>query len=384
MLNPKSILLLLLIFLYIFSSESLAQPKQAASIVHSLYEIDSKIVNEKRTILVHVPVGYTRSDKKYPVIYMLDGHTPQVEMMGGILAQQAWGRQIPEMILVSIRNTNRSYDMTPTVDARGGRVGGSSKFLGFIETEVIPLVEKNYRTQPYRIFAGHSLGGLTVVYSFVSRPDLFNGYIAASPVLHYDKNYVIKEAKKLFKTKKNWDKRMFLAIGDEPKYINGFNSFKRLLKAEKPKGFKYDFKEFPDDNHASVVLPAYYWGLRKIFEGWVPPQQNVTISSLEQHYKKLTRKYGYKIHVPEDTFNKVGNQFLRTGKTLNAINVLKKNVKNYPNSASAYYSLARAYEKSSSKKLAMENYKKAFKIATKKNDTKLANLLKAHVDRVSH
>ena len=370
-------------FLCVFSSKNFAQPQKAASIVHFIHEINSKVVNEKRTILVNLPAGYERSGKKFPVIYMLDGHTPQPGMMGGILAQQAWGQQIPEMILVSIQNTNRSYDMTPTVDARGGRVGGAGKFLKFIETEVIPLVEKKYRTEPYRIFAGHSLGGLTVVYSFVSRPNLFNAYIAASPVLHYDKNYVIKEAEKLFKQKRIWNKTMFLALGDEPRYKEGWNKFQKLLKTAKPKGFEYEFKQFPEENHGSVVLRSYYWGLRKIYDGWMP-KQNTTVAALEKHYKKLTKKYGYSILVPEETFNQIGYQFLRSGKTLNAINVFKKNIKNYPNSPNVYDSLASAYEKSGSKKLAKENYEKAYKMATAKGDKRLAKIFKANFDRVSN
>jgi len=202
--------------------------------------------------------------------------------------------------------------MTPTVDERGGRVGGGNKFLEFIETEVIPLVEAKYRTQPYRIFAGHSLGGLAVVYSFVSRPDLFNAYIAASPVLRYDKNYVIKEAEKRFKQKRKWNKIMFLAIGDEPQYVRGFRKFESLLKRKRPKAFDYEFKEFPEENHASVVLRSYYWGLRKIYEGWIPKQMR-TVAYLENHYRKLSKKYGYEILVPEDTLNQIGYQFLRLG-----------------------------------------------------------------------
>ena len=88
---------------------------------------------------------------------------------------------MPEMIVVGIQNTNRTRDMTPT-KTESANSGGGENFMKFIETEVMPMVEKNYRTQPFKIFAGHSLGGLTVIYSFVSRPDLFNAYIAASPV----------------------------------------------------------------------------------------------------------------------------------------------------------------------------------------------------------
>jgi tetratricopeptide (TPR) repeat protein len=289
---------------------------------------------------------------------------------------------MPEMILVSIQNTNRSRDLTPTDDGKGGQVGGGAKFLQFIEEEVIPLVEKNYRTQPFRIFAGHSLGGLTVVYSLVSRPELFNAYIAASPVLGYDDNFVIKGAEELFKQKRAWNKMMFLGIGDEPQYIGAFNDFRKLLDKTKPKNLEYEFREFKDDNHASVVLPVYYAGLREIFEGWEPPT-NGSLIDLENHYKKLSKRFGYEIKIPEAALNQIGYQFLNAKRFDEAISAFRKNAENYPNSANVYDSLAEAYEKNGQLKQAKENFEKAYDLAVKQGDERLASLFKANLDRVS-
>jgi len=381
--NKIRFLLLALSTLCVFLVNASAQIQQVASVIHDVHKIQSKSVNEERVLLVHLPANYLNSDKKYPVIYMLDGHYPQPGMMSAILDQQAWGYQIPEMILVSIQNTNRSRDLTPTDDGQGGRVGGGSNFLDFIEKEAMPLIEKNYRTQPYRIFAGHSLGGLTVVYALASRPDLFNAYIAASPVLHYDKNFVIKETEKLFEKKSDLSKTMFLGLGNEPEYKNGWNKFKKLLKDSKPKEFEYEFREFPDDNHASVVMPVYYAGLRMIFDGWIP-KQNGSIPDLERHYKNLSKKYGYEILIPEATLNQIGYQLLRGGKTQEAIKVFKTNSENYPNSQNVYDSLGEAYEKWGSKKNAKENYQKAFNLATKSGDQRAVDIFKKNLARVSN
>ena len=375
--------LFLLLALAILSCVSaIAQTPQIASIYHDVYKIQSKILNEERSIWVRVPLDYQRTDEKFPVVYMLDGHAPQPSMMAGIIEQQAWGGQMPEMILVSIQNTNRSRDLTPTDDGKGGIVGGGDKFLQFIEKEVMPLVEKNYRTQPFKIFAGHSLGGLTVVYSFATRPDLFNAYIAASPVLHYDNFYVIKEAEKLFAQKRDINKIIFLGLGDEPEYKDGWNKFQKLLKDEKPKNFDYEFQEFKDDNHASVVLPVYYAGLRKIFEGWSPKNIN-TVADLENHYKKLTKRFGYNIFIPEDLLNRAGYQMMNANKLAEAIEIFKTNVKNYPNSANVYDSLGEAYEKNGQLKEAKENFEKAYNIAKEQGDERRAPLFKANLDRVS-
>lgn len=378
----KKKLLCLVIVVFVFSFSVSAQTERVGSAIHFLHKIDSKILNEERTILVRVPNNYGQTDEKFPVVYMLDAHAPQNSMMVGIIEQQAWGGQMPEMIVVGIQNTNRSRDLTPTDDGKGGRVGGGEKFMQFIEQEVIPLVEKTYRTQPFRIFAGHSLGGLSVVYSFVSRPDLFNAYIAASPVLGYDNDYVIKRAEELFKQNKDWKKTMFLGLGNEPQYQKAFNSFRDLLKKTDPKGFDYEFREFKEDNHASVVLPAYYAGLRKIFAGWASPQTG-SVAELENHYKKLSKRFGYEILIPEEILNQIGYQFLQAKQFVEAIDIFRKNSQNYPNSANVYDSLAEAYEKNGQLKQAKENYEKAYKLAEAQGDTRLAAISKASFERVS-
>ena len=288
---------------------------------------------------------------------------------------------MPEMIVVGIQNTNRTRDMTPTKTERAGS-GGGEKFLEFIEKEVFPMVEKNYRTQPFRVFAGHSLAGLAVVNAYVARPDLFNAYIAASPVLHWDNDFVIKRAEEFFKQKRDAKKTIFIALGDEPNYINGFNSFKNLLDRAKPKDLEYEFQQYKDENHGSVVLRAYYHGLRKIFDGWSPPESG-SIADLENHYKKLSKRFGYEILVPENLLNLSGYQLMNAGNLTEAIEIFKKNAANYPNSANVYDSLGEAFEKNGQLKQAKENYEKAFNLATAQGNQQLIGIFKANLERVS-
>ena len=58
--------------------------------------------------------------------------------------------------------------------------GGIAHFIQFMKNELIPYIETHYRTDPYRIFSGHSLGGLCVLYAFIHEPELFNAYIGIS------------------------------------------------------------------------------------------------------------------------------------------------------------------------------------------------------------
>jgi hypothetical protein len=364
-----------------FAFGAFAQPQRIASAVHFQHTINSQAVAEERTILVQVPANYERTEARYPVVYMLDAHAPQNAMMAGLVEQQAWGGVMPEVIVVGIQNTNRTRDMTPTPGDRQG-AGGAAKFLQFIETEVIPFVNKNYRTEPYRVLAGHSLAGLFTVYAMIERPDAFNAYVAASPYLHWDKNHLVKRAEEMLKSRPEMNNQLFVGLGNEPEYLNAYNSFEALLKQTKPKKLEYEFRQFKEENHGSVVLPAYYAGLRKVYEGWQTPE-NGTFADLESHYRKLSSRYGYTVKPPEALVNRAGYQMLNAGNMAEAIAVFKKNVENYPRSANVYDSLGEAYEKNGDEKAAREHYEKAWKMAEQNGETQLATTARANYERIA-
>jgi predicted alpha/beta superfamily hydrolase len=369
---------LLIIVFALAAVSGYVQIRPAYSVVHDFREIQSTELNETRQILVHVPFGYQRNDRKYPVVYMLDGHTPNPEMMAGILANQSTAGKIPDLILVSIRNVDRTRDMTPTKPRGRNAGGGIAKFLNFIEKEVIPLVESNYRTEPYRIFAGHSLGGLAVVHTLINRPSLFDAYIAASPVLHWDKNHIIKQAKDVL-SKTKLKKTIFLGLGNEPGYFSGWKSFQKVLKDSK--GLEYEFQQYSDENHMSVVLPVYHQGLRKIFAGW-EPEGNISIEELRSHYRALTKRFGYKVRPPEPYMNAAGYALIRARNLNKALGAFKENVANYPESANVYDSLGDCYERMGIKKKARENYKKSLEIATQEGNQRLIRTVKARLENL--
>ncbi len=372
--------LLIQVFVLVFPSVAQGQ-QQLASIAHFRHTIASTALGEERTILVRVPPGYDRTTQRFPVVLMLDAHAPQNGMMASIIESQAFAGTMPEMILVGIQNTNRTRDLTPTKTERADS-GGGNKFLDFVEQEVLPLVDRNYRTESYRVFAGHSLGGLTVVYAMLSRPHLFGGYIAASPVLHWDNSYVIKKTDELFKTQKEFKKSLFISLGDEPTYIAGFNSYRELLKKNGPSGLDYEFQHWTDEDHGSVVMRSYLAGIRKIFAGWRldPGVQNLT--GLSSHYSKLSKKYGYGIKPPENIVNQFGYALFRAEKIDEAIEAFEENARLYPDSPNVYDSLAEALEKRGSKSRAIANYERAYKMAEQKGEVQLAQSAKANFDRL--
>jgi hypothetical protein len=128
--------------------------------------IDSQKLNSQRTFNVVLPASYERDlEKKYPVLYLLDGEYLLDPFIGNLNLGNYWD-DLPEMIIVSI---NQNYGETryedSKFDANGIPTESGANFFEFIGLELLPFVEKKYRTQGFRIIAGHDVtAGLLNIY----------------------------------------------------------------------------------------------------------------------------------------------------------------------------------------------------------------------------
>jgi len=352
-------------------------------------KLPSTLLGEERRILISTPAGYGRSQARYPVLYLTDGDAHLTHTRGTVdfLAQNGL---MPNVILVAIPNTNRTRDLTPTRASRpmpdGSRQdipnsGGAGAFLDFFEQELFPYVEANYRTSPYRIFAGHSLGGMLALHILLERPQLFNAYISVSPSLDWDQKLILRRAAEALKPHKTFQKTLFVSMGDEETGLmrpNNFDRLQTLLKSVKATGFAWEAKPMPDEDHGSVVLRSHYWGLRKVFEGWRLPQDRETrtfkggLAEIKAHYAGLTQRLGYPVDIPEQTLNLVGYQQLGQKAFEEAIAVFRYNLEVHPGSANAHDSLGEALETAGKLAEAREAYAKAVELGTKNQDPVLA------------
>ncbi len=356
--------------------------------------IKSDVLGEERVVLVRTPAAYARNQQRYPVLYMTDGDAQIAHSIATISFLAREGR-IPEMIVVGISNTDRTRDLTPTNGTMpGGRPGqfptsgGADKFLKFIETELIPNIESKYRVHPYRVFAGHSLGGMFAIHAMISRPDMFNAYIAVSPSLQWDGDIMLERVEAFLKSRKDFKKTLYVTLGTEPADItDSYHMFRGLLEKYPIKDFEWEAKVMDAEDHGSVVLLSHYNGLRKAWSGWVLPRDPNSgavaggLPAAEEHYKQISQKYGYTLVPPEAMVNALGYQLMAAGKMEEAIAAFKSNVERYPGSANVYDSLAEAYELSGRLDLAKPNYEKAYELGKQTNDQNVA-VFKTNFERV--
>ena len=377
--------------LLIIATAAIAQPAPGTI---KTFALKSAVLGEERVVLVRTPAGYETNKLKYPVLYMTDGNAHIGHTASTIEFLTQNGR-ISEMILVGVLNTDRTRDLTPTKsvvknaagDLQWPTSGGADNFLKFFETELIPAIEKDYRVQPFRIFAGHSLGGLFAIHAMVSKPGLFNSYVAVSPSLQWENEDTLKRAEAYLKSQKELNVTLYVSLGHEPGRIgDSFEHFKEVLAKTNVKGFQWQADHLTDEDHGSVVLRSHYAGLRKVYEGWQVPVDAQTgafqggLKGAEAHYQKLSEKFGYTIPVPEALINQIGYQILGNNAD-EAIAVFKTNVERYPDSANVYDSLAEAYERSGKIDLAEPLYDKARTLGAQNNDPNTA-IYKANYERV--
>lgn len=254
-----------LIALLLVSQAAIAQPKIATdSLVFT--EFQSNILAEKRRFIVHLPLNYFKeTDKKYPVMYVLDG-TSQDQHTSDKIAVLAAANLMPECIVVGILNSkgNRNRDQTPPfmqteTEDNQSPLGQADNFLSFIEKELIPKIENTYRFNGYRTLSGHSRGGLFVLYSLLEKPDLFHArFCYSTPVWRFN-DMIINKIADFAKAKKTIKKSfIFLSVGanETDNIVGGFNRLNLLLNTHNIKNLKQSIYLTPLADHQQNPLFA--------------------------------------------------------------------------------------------------------------------------------
>jgi enterochelin esterase-like enzyme len=137
--------------------------------------IESRSLGGKRRIWFYLPPGYsTATDSLFPVVYVLDGAN-YVEKMEAprVLDHLIANKAIPPMIAVFSEPADRQeeYSRNP-------------KWRAFIATELVPAVDKRFRTFPtpdHRAILGSSLAAYGAVDLAVAVPSVFGLCAAIAP-----------------------------------------------------------------------------------------------------------------------------------------------------------------------------------------------------------
>jgi predicted alpha/beta superfamily hydrolase len=368
--------------------------------------ISSKILGQQRKVWIHIPNsngGNKIKDRgNYPVIYLLDG-SENFNTVVSITEHMAESNLCPPMIVVGILHQNRLVDLTTGTDKElPDVVGGGEKFMSYVEKELIPYIDANYPTTSYKTFIGHSLGGLTVMNTFLHNPTLFNSYVSLDASLWWDNQKVVKEAKTILPTQNYKGKTLYMAMANRLEkgvdtlsvqkdtsgttgLIRSNLAFIKEQSKNKKNQLRFKYKFYEDDNHPSVRLIGEYDALRFIFEFYKLKIYDSELknpdfkldSLLVAHYKNVSENMGYIVKPGESQINNLGYQMMGAKQLAKAETLFKLNTTNYPESANCYDSLGDLYLEKGDKAKAIETFKKALTLkAIPETKEKLEKLLK--------
>ncbi|RPJ01705.1 MAG: tetratricopeptide repeat protein [Candidatus Aminicenantes bacterium] len=355
-------------------------------VIGETLKLRSAVLDEDRTLQISLPDRYQNSRERYPVVYVLDGEGQFAQAVGAV---RFLGKvnKMAQAIVVGIPNTDRNRDLSPPTanpeDLKklpGG--GGAERFLAFLTDELGPYIDAHYRTWPFRILFGHSGAGLFVIHTFLVRPAAFGAYIASSPALFWNDNGETRSAERILAAEPARRGVLFLSRGQETELMaRNLAPFVKVLQDRAPRGLRWKFEIFAEENHESSPHRAIFDGLEFIYQGWSfnfsflyeesdPKKTAFTAGVLVDHYRGLTAAFGYDCRPAESYYNGVGYDLLRydlarQNSVAPAIELFKANVLFYPESSNAYDSLAEGYMAAGDKDRAIENYEKSLALNPK-------------------
>lgn len=379
-----------------------------------VHTLQSANLEEKRELLVALPEGYMESDQKYPVVFLTEGQwyfSYVAEMVKRLTAQE----HMPASIVVATKMANpKRFGLLRPGD------NGASKFLSFLSKEVIPYIDGRYRTNGKRALLGWEYGGAFALHVLQEQPELFEGYIVASP-------FPVNEHNSDFsRISSNDPKFLFYGVSDNETVVNdGVSSLTEALQKAGVDNLKWDNHQAAGGdliaNHITSPYPLFVAGLSHYHSDYRPlrPENAAEFRAkggldyANTYYASRAERYGTPAGVDKESFwwllrvamesddlplfeellpaanifseawlsntgdywyVRYGNFLVEKGKYEDAVALLQTVKTHFPQSVRVAYRLAKAMEAIGNRGGALAAYKKAIQLAEEQSHERAASL----------
>jgi len=244
----------------------------------------SHVAGVEYLVNVHLPMTYGMNEGSYPVIYYTDAFFC-TEIVTGTKKILELSGKIANTILVGISLegdfmrfvSDRSRDLIPThvpqdkvtvYPEATPASGGADNFLAFIEHELFPLVEREYRVDTSdRGLIGSSYGGLFAAWTMVNRPELFQRYLITSPALYWDDYLFFKQEEELWQKSQSLEAKVYISAGEnelEP-FLQSVIRFRERFISHNYKGFDFTSHVMRERDHETSFIEALPDGLLYLY-----------------------------------------------------------------------------------------------------------------------
>ncbi|CAH8281271.1 hypothetical protein EV196_101351 [Mariniflexile fucanivorans] len=331
--------------------------------------IESEKLGETRELKIQFPRGYSADGKTtYPLFIVLDGDY-LFEAVAGNVDYYTYWEDMPDAIVVGINQYEKRYDDCLYSEQNSLPIDKGAKFFEFIGMELIPYLEKKYRTSNFRVAVGHGDTANFINYYLLKPDPVFKGYIVISPesapkMINYIPDALAKITSKTFYYLANTN-------NDTASIKQMTDALNTDISALENKYLVYDFNNFEKPSHYSVpthAIPNAIEGIFKIFQPISKEEYNNIILKLEgspveylqEKYKTIHELFGLKKQILVNDFKAISAAIEKTQKFEYYEALGKMGRDEYPDTLLGNYYLARFYEETGETKKAMRAYQSAF------------------------
>jgi predicted alpha/beta superfamily hydrolase len=246
-------------------------------------KLASDYLSECRTINIYLPENYHQDDSsRYMTVYLPDGGTAEdFYHLSALLRylSQPWIKLVPPAIVVGIENTQRRRDFTFAVEnldflktmgidsQQFQQYGGSANYIRFLSEELMPYIQKNYRTNGQQMLIGESLAGLLATEILLKHTALFQYYVIISPSLWWGDVGLLQQSKAALNRLKLHNQSICIVVPDQNEDEHMFavaRELQQFLKAYPSK--QTTFIELSDETHATVLHEAVYRAMKTFYQ----------------------------------------------------------------------------------------------------------------------
>jgi predicted alpha/beta superfamily hydrolase len=243
------------------------------------HDFRSKLNGRPYRLWVALPQAYaSRPASRYPVLYLLDGG---IALPAAATVYRVLNRGSDSLILVGVgysdtqglnyRLVDYSLPLAVSADSMRRRLEQERQCcqaaltVRVLREEIIPLIERLYRTTDDRGIFGHSVGGNFAAYVMFSAPDLFRRYGITSPSPWGDNATLFDLERRYASSYHDLPKAVFVSVGSEEGAWNTYSAARLAATLRARRYPSLDLIEWTLDNATHGAMAEYGMGLRMLY-----------------------------------------------------------------------------------------------------------------------
>ena len=336
-----------------------------AQVTQEIFE--SFKLQERRDVQYYIPEDYDE-EKKYPLAIVLDGEY----LFDQVVANSKFYSKfhgMPQMIVVGVNQYEESIRLDDCEWEDNGLPNEKAKkFFEFLGIELIPYLDLNYKTAPFKMVVGYDITANFQNYWLFKERSLFNAYINISPTLAPEMETRLPSRIGAF------DKEIFYQLileGEKSKNTSRIQEMNTAIQAIEKESLHYFFDEYPNADHISIATYGIGKAFDNIFGMFKPisPKEYKTqiltseepvFDYLENKYETIEKLFGIKKTVDLNDIMAIyaASRKKEDFESLKPLSTLCKN--EYPDTMLGFFFEGEYYEQLGEPKKALKTFEKAF------------------------